>query len=58
MRDDDFDHQLLKKGLKVYYGPVSHYDFELLRHLGGEAGPECMMTGPVDLSVPHNDRLI
>ena len=53
MRDDDFDHQLLEKGLKVYYGPASHYDFELLRHFGGEAGPECMMTGPADLSVPH-----
>lgn len=43
----------MKEGLQVFYGPVSHYDFELLRHLSNEAQPKCKLNSPVDLSVPH-----
>lgn len=49
---DDFDYQLMKAGLDIAYGPVSQYEFDLLRHLANEAGPKCLLCPYVDLSVP------
>lgn len=47
-----FDRTVLKNGFKAFYGPVSAYEFELMRH-NGMTDTTLTCVGYADLSVPH-----
>ena len=52
LKHDEFEYDKMKVGFCVYYGPLSHCDFELIRH-NALTMTKVNCTPYVDLSVPH-----
>jgi hypothetical protein len=50
--NDEFNRAMLKNVDRVYYGPLTEYEFELLRHIG-TTSTKFYCVPYVDLSVPH-----
>ena len=50
--DDDFSYIALKEGAGMFYGPLSGYEFQLIRHMA-LSSDDVDVYNNKDLSQPH-----
>jgi hypothetical protein len=52
VNDDDFSFTALKGGEGMFYGPLSGYEFQLIRHMA-MSSDDVSLYNNKDLSQPH-----